>query len=127
MSLPAARAEDRGDRYALRFTVYLAASVSVRQTPQVVTPQVTTQVTTQVATEVATEVCPEIRLAGVVIGEMMRQVLGLKNDEHFRKTYLSPALEAGLIEMTIPDKPRSTKQRDRLTAKGKRVGKPETS
>jgi hypothetical protein len=27
-------------------------------------------------------------------------MLGLKDDEHFRKKYLLPALEAGFIEMT---------------------------
>jgi hypothetical protein len=45
----------------------------------------------------------------------------LKDDEHLRKAYLLPAIEAGLIEMTIPDKPRSSKQRYRLTSIGKAV------
>jgi len=45
----------------------------------------------------------------------------LKNDEHFRKAYLLPALDAGLVEMTLPDKPRSSKQKYRLTAKGEAV------
>jgi hypothetical protein len=58
-----------------------------------------------------------------LISEMTRQqlkeALGLKDDEHFRKAYLLPALEAGLIEMTIPDKPRSSKQKYRLTDKGR--------
>ena len=44
--------------------------------------------------------------------------VGLKDDEHFRKKYLLPALESGLIEMTIPDKPRSSRQKYRLTRKG---------
>jgi len=35
-----------------------------------------------------------------------------------RKVYLLPALEAGLIEMSIPDKSRSSKQKYRLTSKG---------
>jgi hypothetical protein len=35
----------------------------------------------------------------------------------FRLVYLRPALDAGLIEMTQPDKPRSSKQKYRLTAK----------
>jgi ATP-dependent DNA helicase RecG len=32
---------------------------------------------------------------------------------------LNPLIEAGLIEMTIPDKPRSNKQEYRLTQKGR--------
>jgi ATP-dependent DNA helicase RecG len=32
---------------------------------------------------------------------------------------LNPALEAGLVEMTLPDKPRSGKQKYRLTPKGR--------
>lgn len=56
-------------------------------------------------------------------GEMSRreiqEKLGLKNDEHFRKAYLLPALEAECIEMTLPDKPRSSKQKYRLTEKWK--------
>lgn len=47
--------------------------------------------------------------------------LGLKDDEHFRKAYLLPALDTGLIEMTIPDKPRSSKQKYQLTDKGRQV------
>jgi hypothetical protein len=43
----------------------------------------------------------------------------VSNDEHFRKAYLLSALEAGLIEMTVTDKPQSSKQKYRLTAKGK--------
>lgn len=73
--------------------------------------------------EVAPEVTPEVRLLAILAGEMTRQqlkeALGLKDDEHFRKTYLLPALEAGLINMTIPDKPRSSKQKYRLTDKGR--------
>ena len=46
--------------------------------------------------------------------------LGVKDVEHFRKAYLLPALESGFIERTIPDKPRSSKQKYRLTEKGKK-------
>ena len=55
-------------------------------------------------------------------GEMKRseiqQALGLKHEDHFRDAYLSPALALGVVEMTQPDKPRSSKQRYRLTPKG---------
>lgn len=75
--------------------------------------------------EVALEVTPEVRLLSVLTGEMTRQqlkeALGLKDDEHFRKAYLLPALDVGLIEMTIPDKPRSSKQKYRLTDKGRQL------
>jgi DNA-binding PadR family transcriptional regulator len=47
--------------------------------------------------------------------------LGLKHEEHFRKSYLLPALKAGLIEMTLPGKPRSSKQRYRITPRGRNV------
>jgi Fic family protein len=71
--------------------------------------------------EVALEVAPEVRLLSVLFGEMTRQrlkeALALKDNEHFHKAYLLPALEAGLVEMTIPDKPRSSKQKYRLTEK----------
>ena len=56
-------------------------------------------------------------------GEMsraqMQKVLDLAHRDHFTEAYLKPALDAGLIEMTIPDKPRSSKQRYRLTDKGR--------
>jgi ATP-dependent DNA helicase RecG len=45
--------------------------------------------------------------------------LGLKHDEHFRISYLLPALKIGLIEMTVPDKPNSRFQRYRISKIGK--------
>ncbi len=48
----------------------------------------------------------------------LRSVLGIKHRPTFRDNYLRPALDAELIEMTIPEKPSSSKQKYRLTAKG---------
>ena len=45
--------------------------------------------------------------------------LELKDRVNLMTEYLRPALVAGLVEMTIPDKPRSSKQKYRLTAKGR--------
>ena len=42
-----------------------------------------------------------------------------RNRTKFRDQVLRPLLEVGLLEMTIPDKPRSSKQKYRLTAKGR--------
>ena len=48
-------------------------------------------------------------------------MLGLKHAEHFRKAYLLPAINAGFIEMVLPDKPKSRLQRYRLSEKGQSV------
>lgn len=71
----------------------------------------------------APEVTPEVtQMLAAFDGEMSRKdlqdILGLKDNEHFRKAYLLPAIRENLIEMTIPDKPKSSKQRYRITEKG---------
>lgn len=52
-------------------------------------------------------------------------VSGRSDRTKFRHQVLNPLIEAGLIEMTIPDKPRSSKQKYRLTGKGRAVVKGE--
>ena len=46
------------------------------------------------------------RLVAVLRGEMSRaklmDALGLADRSHFARTYLQPALEAGVVEMTLP-------------------------
>jgi hypothetical protein len=73
--------------------------------------QVSTQVTTQVE-----------ELIKIFTGEHTRQdlqdKLKLANWENFRKNYLQSALDEELIELTIPEKPNSSKQKYRLTEKG---------
>ncbi|AKB06394.1 hypothetical protein VAB027_3555 [Vibrio cholerae] len=64
------------------------------------------------------QVTPQVKqLLEVLEGEMLREeiqaMLGLKDRKSFRDRYLKPALEAGLIEMTLPDKPTSKVQRYR--------------
>jgi ATP-dependent DNA helicase RecG len=82
------------------------------------------RVAPEVAPEVTPEVTPEVRLLRAMTATLTRRALqdalGLSDDEHFRQTYLLPALESGLIEMTIPDKPTSRLQRYRLTEAGRR-------
>ena len=48
----------------------------------------------------------------------LQEKLGLKHDEYFRKSYMLPLLDMKILEMTIPDKPKSSKQKYRLTKKG---------
>lgn len=42
--------------------------------------------------------------------EIMRR-LGIKSKETLRESYLNPAIENGLVKMTIPDKPSSKNQK----------------
>jgi len=60
-------------------------------------------------------------LAGEMNREEIQAKLSLTHRENFRKYYLKPALDAGLIEMTIPGKPNSKHQKYRLTEKGKQM------
>jgi len=52
------------------------------------------------------------------ITELMRTVRRA-NRTKFRNQVLAPLMNAGLVEMTIPDKPQSSKQQYRLTQKGR--------
>ncbi|WP_374011518.1 Fic family protein [Pseudomonas cichorii] len=45
--------------------------------------------------------------------------VGRSNRSKFREQVLAPLLALGVVEMTIPDKPNSSKQRYRLTAAGR--------
>lgn len=48
-------------------------------------------------------------------------IVGRSDRTKFRHRVLNPLIVDGLIEMTIPDKPRSSKQKYRLTEKGLKV------
>lgn len=78
---------------------------------------------TSTAPQVTPQVTPQVReLLAVIQGEMDREALqaalGLSDRKSFRQRYLKPALDGGLVEMTIPDKPNSRLQRYKLTDKG---------
>lgn len=77
------------------------------------TPQVDPQVTPQVK-----------KLLSALKDEMSRDdlqtALGLHERKSFSERYLKPALNAGLIEMTIPEKPNSRLQKYRLTGRGRK-------
>jgi ATP-dependent DNA helicase RecG len=81
---------------------------------EVDTLQVNGQVTGQVQRLLA--VCN-----GVLSRAELQEKLGLRHRDNFIEAYLQPALYARLLEMTIPDKPRSSKQKYRLTEQGHAV------
>ena len=57
--------------------------------------------------------CTEARSFGEMLAFM-----GLTDRTKFRRKYIHPLLEAGILEQTIPNKPKSQNQKYRLTAKG---------
>ena len=94
-------------RQRYRLPASQAAEASPEATPQA-SPEATPEATPQVRLS---------RLLAALAGEMTRQQLqqamGLKYADYFRRAYLLPALAAGLIEMTAPDRPTSSRQRYR--------------
>ena len=56
--------------------------------------------------EVVMAFCKEEHTANEIM-----QYIGLKHKAYFRKDILKPLLEKGLLLMTIPDKPTSSKQK----------------
>lgn len=77
------------------------------------------------APQVAPQVTPQVeRLLAVIDGEMTREALQdaleLQDRKSFRERYLKPALDEGLVEMTVPGKANSRLQKYRLTGNGRR-------
>ena len=112
---PLFETDDERSSFVIRLPVHEGARAA---------PGVTDQVTDQVTPEVTPEVPPQFaeaidRLLAAPEGEMSRQqlqaALQLKDDKHFREAFLQPALDAQMVAMTQPDRPRSSKQRYRLT------------
>ena len=48
----------------------------------------------------------------------MLAFMGLTDRAKFRRKYIRPLLEAGIIEQTMPEKPNSRNQKYQLTDKG---------
>ena len=91
--------------------------IACRVTPQV-TPEVKGEVTEQVTEQVAIMLQTACEPRSL---KELQSVVGLKHRPHFLKAYLEPLLAAKWLEMTIPDKPRSPKQRYRTTDLGRKM------
>ena len=80
----------------------------------------TDQVSDHVAAQVSVQVSDQVKRLILVMGQdeytlaELMQLLDLSHRATFQKNYLNPAIEAELIERTIPDKPKSSKQKYRL-------------
>jgi ATP-dependent DNA helicase RecG len=102
-----------------------AGSVFVTFAPAVAesavgTPQVIPQVGTKLAlSEHQVEILRKCNEDSALVDLMA--ITGRSDRTKFRHQVLNPLLEQGLVEMTIPDKPRSSKQKYRLTDKGRKM------
>ena len=112
---PAPLFESDEDR--LSFVIRLSCHPLARAVPPEVTGEVAPEVTPEVAPEVVRVV---LALQEELSRTGLQQALDLKDEKHFRKAYLLPALASGLVEMTRPETPRSSKQRYRRTRLGQR-------
>lgn len=58
--------------------------------------------------------CAEMRS----FGEILSFMGGAADRTKFRRKYIYPLLESGILELTVPNKPNSRNQKYRLTTKG---------
>jgi len=105
-------------------TFWPNVEITRKITPQV-TPQVAGQVAGQVTGQVAGQVGPYARkiLELCVEQQTMRiigEAIGIRKRDNL-KPHVEKLIRAGLLEMTIPDKPRSSKQRYITTDLGRKV------
>ena len=107
----------------LNRTLHVEYAESNIDEPTVKTDQVTDHVTDQVTDQVSAYVYALLMQlkSGPKSASQLLKDMGLSHRPSFRETYLNPALEAQLIERTIPDKPRSRLQQYRLTDAGRKV------
>ena len=86
----------------------ILSSTDTAQDSDHIAAQVNVQVSDQVQ-----RLLSAMKQEDYTLAELM-QLVGLTHRATFQKNYLNPAIEAGLIKRTIPDKPKSPKQRYRL-------------
>ena len=94
---------------------------TIRSTNPSPTPQDSPQDSPHVTPQVRSLVDLMLEKAIPLNREELQQALQLKDRKSFRERYLKPALESGLIEMTIPDKPSSKSQQYKLTGLGQKL------
>lgn len=107
--LPPPEFECHGEEVIVRFRPAPGRS---HVPPAEPTAQVTAEVTAEVTAQVLDH-CREPRRSSEIMA-----LLGLRHWKTFQANYLMPLLAAGLLAMTVPDKPRSGKQRYVITARG---------
>jgi len=109
-------------------TFWPNVEISHKITPEV-TPQLTLQVpggvTEQVSEQVSEQVDEQVTILKFCSTPKQKQeilaLLGLRPVYLNFKRHIQPLVKQGVLEMTIPDKPRSSKQRYRTTDLGRKA------
>ena len=104
-------------------TVGPVSSVTGKEDPIKISTEAGAEVSTEAGTEVSTEAGEKIKLRAERLQSLlefcsvprtraeMQKFCNIKSEKYFREKILQPMLAAGFIEKTIPDKPRSPKQK----------------
>lgn len=104
-------------------TVGPVSSVTGKEDPIKISTEAGTEVSAEAGTEVSTEAGEKIKLRAERLQSLlefcsvprtraeMQKFCNIKSEKYFREKILQPMLAAGFIEKTIPDKPRSPKQK----------------
>ena len=104
---------------APEFTISDGFATIIRRKARI-TPEVTPQVGTKLALSRHQVDILHKCLTDAPLQALM-EVTGRSDRTKFRNQVLNPLMKNGLIEMTIPDKPRSSNQKYRLTLQGQQV------
>ena len=122
--IPEPEFEQRGGQFVLtiRRKKVLLPELAIQSATQSTVP-VAGQVDAQVGTKLAlsrhqVEILRKCQTDSEIITLM--KIAERTDRTKFRNQVLNPLIEAGLIEMTVPDKPRSSKQKYRLMEKGEK-------
>ena len=101
------------------FIAFMLGSIQAALVDVAVTDQVTDPVADQVTDQVRSLLLA-LEKGAEGTASLMR-MLSLSHRPTFRANYLKPSLQNGWIEMTLPSSPSSSRQRYRLTDRGRRL------
>ena len=98
-------------------TLFRVDEMLLEQASVHVSEQVTEQDVEQVIKQVPEQVLKMIQIIKIeqLLAKEIMQKMGLRQREHFRSDILKPALDKGLAARTMPDSPKSPKQKYYLT------------
>jgi ATP-dependent DNA helicase RecG len=111
--------EFRQESGAFILTIWRDKRIVARQVSEQVVPSLSQVCPKSVPSEIAESVLHK-SMGGVDISELMRS-FGQTNRTRFRIQTIRPLMNAGLLALTIPDKPQSSKQKYKTTEKGKQL------